>query len=136
MKKAAIYFFSLLLGLFLLMFSMGLTLNKMVCLSSGKVKVSLLDIKHCGPEESKSPCHSALKNKCCDITSSFLHIAIPSVVFYSFVKITDIDVLFTGYILNIFKISTSLSLTSFIFSDLPPPLIGKDFLNFIQILRI
>ena len=136
MKKVTIYFFSLFLGLFLLMLSMGLTLNKMVCLSSGKVKVSLLDIKQCGPEENENACHSALKSKCCDITSSFLHIDIPSVVFYSFIKITGVDVLFTGYIFNIFKIGVSLSLTSFLFSDLPPPLKGKDFLNFIQILRI
>lgn len=96
----------------------------------------MLQIKDCGPAEKKAGCDYSLNAKCCEITSSFVHVDIPSVIFYSFIKISNIDTLFTGYLLKFFKVDFFLSLTSFLYSDLPPPLKGKDLLNLLQILRI
>ena len=136
MKKTVICFFSLFFALFLLLSSIGISLNKMECLSSGKVKFSMLKIKHCGPTESNNDCDSSFDTKCCDITSSFVHVDISSVVHYSFIKISNVESLFTGYVSGIFKIEHVLPIASLFYSDLPPPLQTKDFLNFIQILRI
>ena len=110
------------LCLFILAFSLGLTINKMVCLKSGKVKIALTPIKDCCSK--KSSAKTSLKTHCCDFSSLSLklneynpsqenhvlvtanYIAIANIVRYNY----------TTFIIN---------KQPLLYSDLPPPLLGK-----------
>jgi hypothetical protein len=125
---------SVLLAVIFLVSSLGFTANKMVCLKSGKTKLSLTHVKSCCPE--KKSTLPVVSSQCCDITNtSFnladLHNTSKSQVSESFAFLPFFII--PGYTFN--DPSTS-NETPFSFADLLPPLAGRDLLSFISILII
>lgn len=124
---------SLFLAVVFVLSSLGFTINKMVCLKSGKTKVSLTHVKDCCPE--KKSTIPVVKSLCCDIQNS------------SF-QLTDFNTSQKHGIPSLFELAsfvTNFSTTSnlvdskstaFLFADLPPPIYGRTLLNFISTLNI
>ncbi|MBL7884435.1 MAG: hypothetical protein JNL69_10235 [Bacteroidia bacterium] len=124
---------SIFLASIFLLSSLGFTINKMVCLKSGKEKVSFVSLKDCCPEKKSST--PIVKSMCCDIQNSTF-------------KLQDFNPSQKNELphsqeLAIFS-SSNYSITTTIiahtptllFADLPPPLHGRSLLNFISILTI
>jgi hypothetical protein len=121
---------SLFLVVILLVSSLGFTANKMICLKSGKTKLSLVNIKDCCPEnESSVP---VIKSDCCNITNTFFDLN-------DFQGVQKSEVC-QPLVMQAFYDNSSAK-PDFIFvssdqvfscSDLPPPRSGKIFLSFIS----
>jgi hypothetical protein len=125
---------SIFLALTFLVSSLGLTANKMVCLKSGKTKLSAFSIKDCCPEkESSLP---VIKSHCCDITNTFFDLGdIQKTQKVEIGQSFTVQSLFNN---PLFVYNTSLAsdkLTTS-FADLPPPRSGRTLLSFISILII
>jgi hypothetical protein len=125
---------SVFLAVIFLVSSLGFTANKMVCLKSGKTKLSLVHVKDCCPEKKSSL--PVVKADCCDITNTFfnlcdfqnghkLQVNKPSVI-QSFCLIPDFFANKQGI----------LNQSVFSLADLPPPFSGRKILSFISILII
>jgi len=124
---------SLFLAVIFVLSSLGFTINKMVCLKSGKTKVSLTHVKDCCPE--KKSTIPVVKAQCCDIQNS------------SF-KLTDfnpsqkheIPVSFEllSFLTNSITVrhNSTNKLAVFLFADLPPPIHGRTLLTFISTFNI
>jgi hypothetical protein len=124
---------SLFLAVVFVLSSLGFTINKMVCLKSGKTKVSLTHVKDCCPE--KKSTIPVVKAQCCDIQNS------------SF-KLTDfnpsqkhnVPVSFelVSFITSSISVPNHVDSKLFVlhFADLPPPIHGRTLLNFISTLNI
>lgn len=120
---------ALFLCLFILAFSLGFTINKMVCLKSGKVKVSLAKIKDCCPTKHKAK--TIIKTDCCDFSSfSFqLNEYSPSeqshlVKTYSYIQLGSIQMYYHSAFITIKE--------PLLYSDLPPPILVKKRLAFLS----
>lgn len=141
---AAIFLFS----------SLGFTISSMVCLKSGKGKVSLAMIEdccspkkattqatttNCCDEENELPVLSGLdvikKGECCDINNYTFNLK-------DFQNAQKLSIDQPAISQSIFCFSEIVSSTvsenklAFQYSDLPPPLYGRTLLNFISILTI
>ena len=112
---------ALFLCLFMLAFSLGFTINKMVCLKSGKVKIALTPIKECCSKKNSSK--TIIKTHCCDLSSFSFELnkynptQQQSVVFptdFTLPFYTNVHV--TNFIVDEYP---------FLSSNLPPPIIGK-----------
>lgn len=129
--------------------SLGFTISSMVCLKSGKGKVSLFVIEDCcakkktvavdeccDDEEQPSPNRTFLKKgDCCDInnypiTLKDYHVSQELLI----EQPAAIHSLFTSS--SIINVSASEHMIAFHAADLPPPLHGRTLLNFISILTI
>jgi hypothetical protein len=64
--------FSLFLATIFLVSSLGFTANKMVCLSSGKYKLSAVQLEDCCKKEEPV---TSIKSVCCDITNTYFGLA-------------------------------------------------------------
>lgn len=125
---------SFFLALTFLVSSLGFTANKMVCMKSGKSRLSLVNIKDCCAEP-EAP-GAALASDCCDITNTFFdlgdlrnapgnEIAQPVVLTSFFLPASPF--------FNFNSVSNKLIIS---FADLPPPRGGRALLSFISILII
>lgn len=142
----------LLAGIFLIS-SLGFTISSMVCIKSGKGKVSLSVIEDCcakkpSQDVSKEICCDddqavivpkgvtvIKKGECCDINSYSFHLNdFQSAKKLALNQPTVFQTLFS--VLTIDAISAGESKLSFQYSDLPPPLYGRTLLNFISLLTI
>jgi hypothetical protein len=117
------------LCLFILAFSLGFTINKMVCLKSGKVKIALTPIKECCSKKSSSK--TTLKTHCCDLSSLSFQLNE-----YSPTQQQSV-VLAIDYILpfntNTYSCSNFIiNKEPLLYSDLPPPIVGKKRLAFLS----
>jgi hypothetical protein len=125
---------SIFLAFIFLVSSLGFTANKMVCLKSGKTKLSFVHVKNCCPE--KKSTLPVFKSNCCDLTNTFFNLS-------DFQNRHQHHINKAGYFQSFFTISGSTSDKScnsekalFLFSGLPPPLSGRKLLSFISILII
>jgi hypothetical protein len=64
--------FICLFAVFLLLSSMGISLEKMICLSSGKSKVALFEAKECCPEEEETG--DGFKSRCCNFLKEHIQV--------------------------------------------------------------
>lgn len=116
-----------------LLSSLGFTINKMVCLKSGKTKISLTHVKNCCPEKRSSV--PTIKSNCCDLTNSSF-----SLDDFNSVQKNNVSAAVSGALpiwQNRFISDLHLDNTSSIAAiDLPPPLHGRKLLSFISILII
>lgn len=113
---------ALFLCLFILAFSLGFTINKMVCLKSGKVKIALTPIKQCCSKKSSSK--TTLKTHCCDLSSLSFQLNEYNPTQQQSIALA-IDLLLP---FNINTYSYSYLIVKkqpLLYSDLPPPIIGK-----------
>lgn len=125
---------SIFLALVFLLSSLGFTINKMTCLKSGKVKMSLLAQKDCCPEkESPIP---VIKSTCCDFSNIYFNLSdVQHTEKLSLEKQFSISTPFLSS--QIYNGTLAFSKAPIIsFTDLPPPLYGRTLLNFISTLII
>lgn len=120
---------ALFLCLFMLAFSLGFTINKMVCLKSGKTKVSLAKIKDCCPAKHNS--QTTIETDCCDFSSfSFQLNEYNSSQQQSVVLAIDYILPFNT---NTYRCSNFIiNKEPLLYSDLPPPIVGKKRLAFLS----
>lgn len=118
--------------------ALGLPLNKMVCLSSGNIKVSITELKDCCPEEEESsfPVESALEDRCCDFSSQLLQIDFTSDLNHFKLKLSNLFFAFVHFDLRTFYCFKSISVSQYLSGDLPPPLSGYRLLKLISVFRI
>jgi len=124
---------ALFLAMVFILSSLGFTINKMVCLKSGKVKISLSPLKECCPGKKNSG--PIVKTKCCDINNTSFHLNDFNSSQKSNISVAD------DYVLAINKFSFTNknynnTTSKLVFADLPPPLYGRQLLSFISILTI
>ena len=139
---------SIFLAIIFLLSSLGFTINKMACLKSGKIELSLVAIEDCcAKEEIKDACceeenfqsdeqgTSITRSDCCEITNTSFDLSefqkteknnIPPVS-------SNELILLPNTLTNPFYIHTS---EKNIFADLSVPLHGRQLLSFISILII
>lgn len=124
---------TLFLAIVFILSSLGFTINKMVCLKSGKVRISLSNLKDCCPEEKSSI--PVIKAQCCDINNTSFHLNDFNSSQNNTIPVADDCVL----AINKFSFTSRnySNLTSeLFFADLPPPFYGRQLLSFISILII
>jgi hypothetical protein len=118
--------------------SMGFTISSMVCLESGKGKVSLSVLKDCCEKGKKQlPASGTFLSKghCCKISNLFIKLnEFSSSKKFSVEQAAAQDLFFipAGTAFNI----ASAQKLSYRFTDLPPPYHGRTLLNFISTLRV
>ncbi len=125
---------SVLLAVIFLVSSMGFTVNRMVCIKSGKTKISFTELKDCCKEKNSTT--PIVKNKCCDITNSSFNLG--SFQSTEKIKVANTFIELTAYnkftTSDYFSCSASSEIISY--ADIPPPLHGRSLLSFISILII
>jgi hypothetical protein len=132
--KTAQKIFSVFLAIIFLISSLGFTANKMVCVKSGKTKLSLVNLKDCCPQKKSSP--STIKSHCCDITNTFFNLGdLNNSHNFQSNKNFNSQLIHAipGYFVSNDHIADQ---PLFIFADLPPPLSGRQLLSLISILII
>jgi hypothetical protein len=125
---------SLLLAIVFLLSSLGLSANKMVCLKSGKVKMSLVAQKECCAI--KTTTAAVIKLKCCNLSNTYFNLSdLQDASKLSFHESFSVYSTATLFFFNstITTISKPLAIS---FADLPPPRYGRTLLSFISILNI
>lgn len=122
---------SVFLAVLFLVSSLGFTVNKMICLKSGKAKISFTKFNDCCKKnKSEIP---VVKANCCALNNTSFTLGD-----YNFVQkntvsssINYIAVLnYSNSVIAILKNNPS----KIFYSDLPPPLHGRQLLSFISIL--
>ena len=124
---------SLFLAVVFVLSSLGFTINKMVCLRSGKTKVSLTHLKDCCPE--KKSTIPVVKAQCCDIQNSSFKLTDFNTSQKHEVPVSLELVSFLTSSISVPNYVDS-KLSVFLFADLPPPIHGRTLLNFISTLNI
>ncbi len=114
-----------------LLSSLGLTVNKMICLESGNQQLSLTPLKDCCPENENDL--TTIGSDCCDIQNTSFHLNDfqPSQEFSSQ---SGSEAIPASFIFN--KSCSSVQKEILFFADLPPPLHGRALLHFISVLTI
>ena len=125
---------ALFLSVLILLFSFGFTINKMVCLKSGSIRASLSDIQDCCSNE-KETTLPVVKAHCCDLSSTAFHLNDynPSEQ-HSVHAALNCSLILNQKATAPYCIKTS-NLVLF-YTDLPPPLHGKQLLQFISVFII
>jgi hypothetical protein len=124
---------SFFLALTFLISSLGFTANKMVCVKSGKTKLSLVNIKDCCPEKGAG---QSVGTDCCDITNTFFDLGdIQNSQNTEIAQPVILSSFFTPFspAFNSHSVSNKLIIS---FADLPPPRSGRALLSFISTLII
>ncbi|MFY9308917.1 MAG: hypothetical protein WAQ28_07700 [Bacteroidia bacterium] len=142
---------ALFLSVIVLVFSLGITINRMVCLKSGIAQVSLGNIKDCceksnnrQPSENNDYCCSKgskafhlNETHCCNLSSTFFHLndyspsekhTLPGAIDFTLPVCSSTN---TSVIEH-----TEKGKLIFCSADLPPPLHGKQLLSFISVFII
>ncbi len=124
---------ALFLAMVFILSSLGFTINKMICLKSGKTKISLTQLKDCCPKK-KSP-ESVIKTQCCHITNTSFHLTDFNSSHKNTIPVADDCVLAINKY-SFPKKNYSNPSSKLFFADLPPPYYGRQLLSFISILTI
>lgn len=127
LKHITAYFMVLLI----LTASVNVSITKMTCLLSGKVKYSLEKMEDCAPVKG----NNTISKKCCDFDKVTLDYN-----YNTLIKITSFDalsffVVFTKNLTTDFIKIISSDLVNF-YSNSSPPLGGYDLLKLIQVFRL
>lgn len=126
----------ILLAVFLLLSSIGISVNKMICLSGGKTTFSFLEKKSCYPldEDNKSTGSDAIDVHCCDFVSNYVQVDLLSVG--TPIKLNVSHVLVISGFLDQLKVALTNFSTPLQINETPPLLHGVSLLKFINIFRI
>ena len=117
--------------LLILIASINVSITKMTCLLSGKVKYSLEKMENCMPTEG---CES-IQEKCCDFNKITLDYDYNSIINVSSFDLSSfVFVVFKAVITEV-ELFNPLSLVCF-YTNSSPPLGGYDLLKFIQVFRL
>jgi hypothetical protein len=123
---------SVFLAVVFLLSSLGFTANRMICLKSGKQKISLIPINDCCKKTTLGK-HS-VKSKCCDINNNEFQLS----DFRSVEKTETIPIKLHLFELPFFLVQHSNVSTEYVYIFFPPPplLFGKIYIHFISTLLI
>jgi hypothetical protein len=133
--KAIYKITSVFLVIAFLLSSLGFTVNKMICLKSGKTKISFTPVKNCCP--AKKSTIPVVKANCCDLHNTAFNLDD-----FSASQKVNTPFAITAVLPvcqdNFSAIKFSNNNSQLFFSDLPPPasLHGRQLLSFISTLRI
>lgn len=126
--------FHVFLAVFLLLSSVGISVNKMVCLSKGKATFSILEKKSCCPADENKSSSSALNARCCDFVSEYVQIDLLSITKPLKIKAAQLELLTIPLNqLVYFFYNFSVNPVSI---GLPPLLHGISLLKVIHVFRI
>lgn len=123
-----------LLATLVLLYSTGFTLNKMLCLKSGKSKTSFTWVDDCCSKEGAADEVPVLKTMCCDNTSAFFHLNEYNPSQQN--EIPAVANCLLPYSYDLISVVAINSHTPHIFPDAPSPYQGKQLLSFISVLLI
>ena len=123
---------SVFLALTFLLSSLGVTINKMSCLKSGKTHISFIPFKDCCPEKNSSK--TIIKSPCCDINNTSFKLNDFDPAQKSNIPVVDKAIFLKQVSVKQTILNTTASKLSF--ADLTPPLHGRQLLSFISILII
>lgn len=126
--------FHLLMVFLVMVATSGMTINRMECFKTGKVKASIFDIKNCCPEDNSTS--NTIQSKCCDFSVSYLKIETNTTLEKQ--KISEQFALsfFKHFVISYFSISANTVSRDVAVSLLPPLLSGKSLLQAICVFRI
>ncbi len=117
----------------LLLSGLGFTINKMVCLKSGKTKISLTHVKSCCGKKGSE--QSTIKSNCCDLTNTSFDLRDFNSSQKVNVPFAD-NFVFTTWQNDLVPKTNIYKTSNLIAADLPPPLHGRQLLCFISTLII
>jgi hypothetical protein len=122
------------LAVFLLLSSVGIGVNKMMCLSGGKTKMAFFETPTCCPEDAKIPSPDfALDARCCDYLSDYVQVDYLSVENPLKLKIFQVAIITAVLQPNLSLIYKTALNAAF---DSPPLFHGFSLLKLISIFRI
>jgi hypothetical protein len=126
--------FHFLMALLVLISTSGATINKMECLKTGKVKVSLFDIKNCCTQDNSAT--NTIQSKCCNYSVSYLKVETNTTLekenFTGKFALTFL----AHFTISFFSLSPQKVNEAFFSTSLPPLFSGKSLLQSIQVFRI
>lgn len=126
--------FHLLMALIVLVATSGMTINRMECFKTGKVKASIFDIKKCCPENNLT--NNSIQSKCCDFSVSYLKIE-TNTTFEKENFTPKFELTFLAHFtISFFSLSPQKVNEKSFITSLPPLLSGKSLLQVIQVFRI
>lgn len=114
--------------------SSGMTINRMDCFKTGKVKASIFDIKNCCPEDNST--FNTIQSKCCDFSISYLKIDTNTTLEKQKISEQFAISFFKHFVISYFSISANAISGDVVVSSLPPLLSGKSLLQAICVFRI
>jgi len=126
--------FHLLMALLVLISTSGVTINKMECLKTGKVKASLFDIKKCCPEDNST--NNSIQSKCCDYSVYYLKVETNTTLEKENFTAKFALTFLAHFTISFFSLSPQKVNGAFFSTSLPPLLSGKSLLQAIQVFRI
>jgi hypothetical protein len=119
---------------FLLLSSVGIGINKMMCLSGGKTKMSFFEKPTCCPADEKLPSPDfSVDARCCDYLSDYVQVDYLSVENQLKLKVIQVAVITAVLHFN-FSLQHKTAFSAV--SDAPPLLHGFSLLKFISVFRI
>lgn len=113
--------------------SLGVTINKMVCLKSGNVKVSLTQVNDCCSEKNTSA--YTIEAQCCVVHNTSFHLNDFNPSQYNKIPVIS-DCVLHYYHRKSEAVVCTKETTKLFFVDLPPPPHGKQLLALISTLII
>ncbi len=122
------------MALLVLLATSGMTINRMECFKTGKVKASIFEIKNCCPEAYTAS--NTIQSKCCDYSTSFHKVETNTTLEKeNYIQQFAISFL-THFTISFFSLSPQKVNETFFSTSLPPLLSGKSLLQAIQVFRI
>jgi hypothetical protein len=122
------------LAVFLLLSSVGIGINKMMCLSGGKTKMSFFEKPSCCPADEKIPSPDfSIDARCCDYLSDYVQVDYLSVETPLKLKVLQVAVITAALNFN-FSLLQKAAFNAV--SEAPPLLHGISLLKFISVFRI
>ena len=126
--------FYVFLAVFLLLSSVGISVNKMVCLSKGKASFSILEKKSCCPADENKSNSDALSARCCDFVSGYIQIDLLSIAKPFKIKAAQLEIL-TIQLNHLVYCFYNFSINP-VSAEIPPLLHGISLLKVIHVFRI
>lgn len=126
--------FHLLMAFLVLIATSGMTINRMECFKTRKIKASLFDIKNCCPEDNST--NNSIQSKCCDYSVSYLKVETSTTLEKENFTAKFTLSFLAHFTISFFSIYPQKENETFFSTSLPPLLSGKSLLQAIQVFRI
>jgi hypothetical protein len=123
-------FISIFISIAFLLSSLGFTANKMVCLKSGKTKLSAVPLESCCASEEQE----MLKQSCCEINNSYFSLENFQCSSQLKVKVQSIELLWAPVMKTLLPETCSFQQAAYY--NLPPLLHSSGYLEYISVHRI
>ena len=126
--------FHLLMVFLVLVATSGITINRMECFKTSKVKASIFGIKNCC--SGKSSTSNTIQSKCCNFSVSYVKIETNTTLEKEKISEQFAISFFKHFLISYLSISANAVSGDVVVSSLPPLLSGKSLLQAICVFRI